>query len=150
MFKFEFVFATFAEAQQAMALLAGAAPTVDPVAKAETITEVKAEIKARTEKAKAAPAAAPKPAEVVKPVATPTASETATATSESPAVPAEPAAASPSETISMEMVRAKLAEISQAGKSAQVRELIAGLGVTKLTDVPADKYTELLQKAAAL
>jgi hypothetical protein len=47
-------------------------------------------------------------------------------------------------------VREKLAELQKAGKRAQVQELIAGFGVKKLTEVPEDRYTELMQKAGEL
>lgn len=63
------------------------------------------------------------------------------------ASPSEPA---PAKAITLEEVRAKLAALSQAGKAAQVKDLIAQTGAAKLTDVPADKYPELLEKADAL
>jgi len=91
----------------------------------------------------AAEAAENKPAKKQrKPAATPAADET-------PAAAPAPAAASPSE-VTLEQVRAKLAALSQAGKAATVKELIAGFGVAKLTEVPADKYAELLAQAEAL
>ena len=91
----------------------------------------------------AAQAAEEKPAKKQrKPAATPAADET-------PAAAPAPAAASPSE-VTLEQVRAKLAALSQAGKAATVKELIAGFGVAKLTEVPADKYAELLAQAEAL
>lgn len=91
----------------------------------------------------AAQAAEEKPAKKQrKPAATPAAYET-------PAAAPAPAAASPSE-VTLEQVRAKLAALSQAGKAATVKELIAGFGVAKLTEVPADKYAELLAQAEAL
>ena len=52
--------------------------------------------------------------------------------------------------MSLEQVRAKLAELSQAGKAADVKKLIADFGAAKLTDIPADKYGDLLQKAEAI
>ena len=91
----------------------------------------------------AAEAAENKPAKKQrKPAATPAADET-------PAAAPAPAAASPSE-VTLEQVRAKLAALSQAGKAATVKELIAGFCVAKLTEVPADKYAELLAQAEAL
>ena len=47
-------------------------------------------------------------------------------------------------------VREKLSELLKAGKRAKVQELIAGFGVKKLTEVPEDRYTELMQKAGEL
>lgn len=47
-------------------------------------------------------------------------------------------------------VRAVLAEKSKAGKSAEVKALIAEYGVTMLTQVPEDKLTELYNKGEAL
>lgn len=44
----------------------------------------------------------------------------------------------------------KLSELQKAGKRAKVQELIAGFGVKKLTEVPEDRYTELMQKAGEL
>ena len=94
----------------------------------------------------AAQAAEEKPAKKQrKPAGTPAAEEPAPAEAAAPA----PAAASPSE-VTLEQVRAKLAALSQAGKAATVKELIAGFGVAKLTEVPADKYAELLAQAEAL
>lgn len=49
--------------------------------------------------------------------------------------------------IKLETVRTKLAQLSQSGKQAQVKELISSFGAKKLTDVPADKYADLLAAA---
>lgn len=64
--------------------------------------------------------------------------------------PAEPVAASPSKTVTLEEVRAKLAALSQAGKTAEVKTLISQFGAGKLTDLAADKYAEVLTAAEAL
>jgi hypothetical protein len=61
----------------------------------------------------------------------------------------EPAAAT-APTLKLEDVREKLATISRAGKTAQVKELISSFGAGKLTDIPEDKYAELLEKAEKL
>lgn len=50
----------------------------------------------------------------------------------------------------LEDVRAKLAALSQDGKQVQVKELITGFGANKLSDIPADKYPELLEEADKL
>lgn len=52
--------------------------------------------------------------------------------------------------ISLEVVRGKLAELSQNGKQKQVKALITSFGVKKLTDIPAENYPELLEKAEEL
>lgn len=51
---------------------------------------------------------------------------------------------------SLEDVRAKLAALSQDGKQVQVKELIMGFGAKKLSDIPAEKYPELLEEAGKL
>jgi hypothetical protein len=106
-----------------------AAPT--PVAEATSSTPVAA----ATETPASAPAAE---AGNVTPAATSTASPTAST------------APSQDSTVTLEQVRAKLAALSQAGKAAQVKGLIAQFGVMKLTDVPADKYAKLMDEASAL
>ena len=52
--------------------------------------------------------------------------------------------------ISLEDVRAVLAIKSRDGKTLEVRKLINTYGVTKLSDVPEEKYQELMAKAEAL
>lgn len=52
--------------------------------------------------------------------------------------------------ISLETVRTKLAELSQAGKQPQVKSLITSFGVERLSDIPAEHYEELLEKASEL
>lgn len=52
--------------------------------------------------------------------------------------------------VSLEEVRAKLASLSQSGKQAQVKELITKFGASKLTDIPAEKYSELLEEAGKI
>lgn len=66
-----------------------------------------------------------------------------------PQAPASPTPA-PTANISMEDVRAKLASLVQAGKQAQVKELLASFGASKLSDVPAERYGELMQKASEI
>lgn len=50
----------------------------------------------------------------------------------------------------LEEVRAKLAALSQDGKQVQVKALITEMGAKKLSDVPAEKYENLLKKAEEL
>ncbi len=110
------------------------------------------QVKAVVETAAQAEEKAPKRAKAGKPAATPAAAETAQAE----AAASEPAAESRSDKelavreeppVTLEEVRAKLAAISQAGKKAEAKALLDQFGVAKLTDLPADKYAELLARA---
>ncbi|WP_075979895.1 hypothetical protein [Bacillus massilinigeriensis] len=49
-----------------------------------------------------------------------------------------------------EDVRAKLAALAQDGKQVKVKELITGFDAKKLSDIPAEKYPELLERADKL
>lgn len=53
-------------------------------------------------------------------------------------------------TVTLEDVRAVLAEKSRGGKTQEVRAILKEFGADKLSDVPSEKYTELLQKAEEL
>lgn len=53
-------------------------------------------------------------------------------------------------TVALEDVRAVLAEKSRGGKTQEVRAILKEFGADKLSDVPSEKYTELLQKAEEL
>ena len=53
-------------------------------------------------------------------------------------------------TLTLETVRAKLANLSQSGKQKEVKAIIESFGVKKLTDIPAEKYPEVMEKAAEL
>lgn len=63
---------------------------------------------------------------------------------------AEAATEKKEQKISLEQVREKLAALAKAGKQEQVKELIASYGASKLTEIPAEKYAELLEKAEAI
>ena len=52
--------------------------------------------------------------------------------------------------IDKEDVRIVMAIKSRDGKTLEVRKLINTYGVTKLSDVPEEKYQELMAKAEAL
>lgn len=52
--------------------------------------------------------------------------------------------------VSLEDVRAALGELQKSGKRAEVKELIKAFGCTKLTEIPADKYAEVLKKAGEI
>lgn len=49
--------------------------------------------------------------------------------------------------ITLEEVRAKLAALTQSGKQAEVKKLIKKHGGKKLSDIPEDKYSDLLKDA---
>ena len=55
--------------------------------------------------------------------------------------------ASKKKTVSLEEVRGKLADISRAGKTAAVRELIKKHGGSKLSDIDPADYAALLKDA---
>ncbi len=52
--------------------------------------------------------------------------------------------------VSLENVRAVLGQESQAGLTAEVKELITKFGGSKLSDVPPEQYAALLKEAEAL
>ena len=56
----------------------------------------------------------------------------------------------PVPTYTLEQVRAKLAALSQAGKQAQVKKIITDYNVKKLTDIPAEKYAEIMKTAETI
>jgi hypothetical protein len=58
--------------------------------------------------------------------------------------------ASSPERITLEDIRGVLAKLSQGGKAAEVKGLIAKFGAKKLTDITADKYADLMAQAEAL
>lgn len=49
--------------------------------------------------------------------------------------------------ITLEEVRTKLAALTQSGKQAEVKALIKNHGGKKLSDIPKDKYPDLLKDA---
>ena len=64
-----------------------------------------------------------------------------------PVAQVEAAAQAP---VTIEQIRAILAEKSQAGKQPQVKALITKYGAKKLTDINAAHYAELLKEAEVL
>ena len=52
--------------------------------------------------------------------------------------------------VTLEEVRAVLAEKSRAGKTAEVKELLAKFGVNKLSELDSSKYDELLKEAEVI
>lgn len=47
-------------------------------------------------------------------------------------------------------VRGKLSELTKAGKKSKVQELIKSFGVDKLSQIPEDKYAEVMEKAGEI
>ncbi len=47
--------------------------------------------------------------------------------------------------ITFQTVRAKLAALAEAGKQAEIKALITKYGAEKLSDIPEDRYPELLK-----
>jgi hypothetical protein len=72
-----------------------------------------------------------------------------------PAAPAptpevEAPAPAPAANVTLVQVRARLAELSSEGKKDAIKKLMADFGVSKLTEVPEEKYSELMTAAEAL
>ena len=112
------------EAMQALtvALQAG---TVKPAAVEQVIEKLEEEAKPKKAKADK-PAPAPEPVTEV-----PATKVTAT-------------------NITLDDVRIALGNLSQAGKQAEVKQLIASFGATKLSEISTDKYADLMAQAEAL
>lgn len=96
--------------------------------------------------AAAAPAQETEPAaaEEGNAVAEPSTQEATAAPTASSAAPAS------SGEFTLEIVRAKLAGLSQAGKADKVKGLIAQFGAAKLTDLKVEQYGDLMAQAEAL
>lgn len=52
--------------------------------------------------------------------------------------------------VTLEQVRTVLARLSQAGYTAQVRELVQAAGASKLSEVDPSKFGQLLERAEAI
>ena len=52
--------------------------------------------------------------------------------------------------ISFTEIRSYLAELSRAGKTAEIRQLILSYGKEKLSDIEPSSYSDLMQKAKEL
>lgn len=68
----------------------------------------------------------------------------------SAAAPEKPAQAAPPKTITLEEVRAALAEKSRSGKTVAVKELLTKHGANRLSDVDPAEYAALLAEAEVL
>ena len=64
-------------------------------------------------------------------------------------IPESPKAEEPKPALTKDEVKAKLLELSGKYDALDVAALMEGMGYTRLSDVPADKYQELLDKADA-
>jgi hypothetical protein len=62
----------------------------------------------------------------------------------------EAPAPAPAAPVTLVQVRARLAELSSEGKKDAIKKLMADFGVSKLTEVPEEKYSELMTAAEAL
>lgn len=66
------------------------------------------------------------------------------------AVPEAPVSKTSTPQVSLVQVRTALSDLSQAGKTAQVRDLIKSAGAEKLSEVDPGKYGWLLEQARGL
>ncbi len=62
----------------------------------------------------------------------------------------EAPAPAPAASVTLVQVRARLAELSSEGKKEAIKKLMSDFGVSKLTEVPEEKYSELMTAAEAL
>lgn len=69
---------------------------------------------------------------------------------ETPAAPKAEPVSQEEPRFTLEEVRAVLADKSMAGFREEVKALITGLGASRLSEVPAEKYKELVEQAEAL
>lgn len=56
----------------------------------------------------------------------------------------------PQPSLTIVEVRSKLADLRRNGKRDEIKDLLKKFGADKLTEVPEDKYPELMEKAEAL
>jgi hypothetical protein len=136
--------------QQAKDLADAAANRADDAAR-EALQAGRAAKKPRVPKAAATSTLQPGAVTSETAAASDTADEgNAAAASSEPEAPAASAASLSAPVVSLEVVRDKLAKLSQAGKGPEVKNLIGKFGATKLTDIPSEKYVELLAAAEEL
>lgn len=55
--------------------------------------------------------------------------------------------AEPQRELTLEEVRAELSKLSKAGKTSLVKQMLAGVGAAKLSDVDPSKYWQLMAQA---
>ena len=64
--------------------------------------------------------------------------------------PAPDPAPAPQPSLTIVEVRSKLADLRRNGKRDEIKDLLKKFGADKLTEVPEDKYPELMEKAEML
>lgn len=52
--------------------------------------------------------------------------------------------------ITLETVRGKMVELARAGQQPKMKEIIESFGADKLSDIPEDKYPEVIKKVEAV
>ena len=62
----------------------------------------------------------------------------------------QPAPEQKAETVTFVQLRSRLSEISRSGKTAEVKELIAKYGASKLSDIAESDYAAVLAEAEGL
>lgn len=62
----------------------------------------------------------------------------------------QPAPEQKAETVTFVQLRSRLSEISRSGKTAEVKELIAKYGASKLSDIAESNYAAVLAEAEGL
>lgn len=62
----------------------------------------------------------------------------------------EPGAAAEPDAPTLEQVRSVLAQLSRKGATDEVRDILADLGCSKLSEVPAERYPEVLERAKGI
>ena len=62
----------------------------------------------------------------------------------------QPAPEQKTETVTFVQLRSRLSEISRSGKTAEVKELIAKYGASKLSDIAESDYAAVLAEAEGL
>ena len=62
----------------------------------------------------------------------------------------QPASEQKAETVTFVQLRSRLSEISRSGKTAEVKELIAKYGASKLSDIAESDYAVVLAEAEGL
>ncbi len=51
----------------------------------------------------------------------------------------------PDVAVTLEELRARLTKVSQAGKQEEVKALLASFGAKKLTEIPKERYAEVVE-----
>ncbi len=113
------------------------------VAVGETVAEVKEPVAEAPKSSRAKKS--PTDANTAKPE-----KDSSTPETSAPTAPTKSSTDEPASQVTLEEVRLVLANLSQGGKAAEVKSLIAQFKAAKLTEIPADKYAEVLAAAKEL